>query len=317
MTDAGKFIESLCAARDLLESYPALNYARLDELPKQDLPRQLSLATFLNWPEYCEQELKREAPVRIIHHLSCTGGTLIAKCIASLPNVAILSEVNPLSELPGKSSSPRFAPSDLTYLASASNFPDMEALSKEIFKSGIGVIKQHAKMSGKYLVLREHSHSDYLVGAKCREAGTLRSLLQDDHQILAIVTVRHPLDCYLSMLNNGWVKFEPPTFDEYCRRYLKFIEHNDRIPVYRYEDFIEDPYAEMQRIAQALDLPFNDDFEDVFDLIKLSGSSGRSSNVIGRRKRREVDESLRDEAVESANYATLCDRLNYPTSIES
>ena len=35
--------------------------------------------------------------LRSIHHLACTGGTLISKCIASMPDVALISEVNPMN----------------------------------------------------------------------------------------------------------------------------------------------------------------------------------------------------------------------------
>ena len=35
--------------------------------------------------------------IRTIHHLACTGGTLISKCLGSMPDVALISEVNPLN----------------------------------------------------------------------------------------------------------------------------------------------------------------------------------------------------------------------------
>lgn len=37
------------------------------------------------------------SPIRTIHHMACTGGTVFSKCLAVMPNVALLSEVNPLN----------------------------------------------------------------------------------------------------------------------------------------------------------------------------------------------------------------------------
>ena len=37
--------------------------------------------------------------IRIIHHLACSGGTLISKCISAMPNVYLLSEVHPFTDL--------------------------------------------------------------------------------------------------------------------------------------------------------------------------------------------------------------------------
>jgi len=35
--------------------------------------------------------------LRTLHHLSCTGGTLFSKCLASMEQVALLSEVHPFN----------------------------------------------------------------------------------------------------------------------------------------------------------------------------------------------------------------------------
>ena len=35
--------------------------------------------------------------IRTIHHLSASGGTVISKCLASMPEVIFLSEINPLN----------------------------------------------------------------------------------------------------------------------------------------------------------------------------------------------------------------------------
>jgi len=309
-----KFIECLEEAEDILEDYPSVNFSSVDFNLKYAAPEHFNLALIEQWSKFCETKAPEKQPIRLIQHLSCTGGTLIAKCLAAMPNVALLSEANPLSQL-HIYSDPKFAPTDLTYLAINGNFPLINELSEKIFKADIDVIAEHVKQLGKYLVIREHSHSDFLVGESPKEYSTIRKLLKGDYPILSILTVRHPVDSYLSLIENGWIHFTPPTFDEYCKRYLLFIEHNDDLPMCKYEDFVSDPKKEIKPLCEALALPFNEDFQDVFDLNIMSGDSGRSSNTISKRKRRECNDKFLEEANQSAMYLQLCEQLNYSPSV--
>ena len=215
-----------------------------------------------------------------------------------------------------------FAPSSLPAAdgdrrALQGKFPLFDDLSKKIFKANIGVISKHVQELGKYLVLREHSHSDFLVGSSSSNVSIIKKLLKDDYPLLCVLTVRHPIDSYLSLISNeGWTHFTPATFDEYCKRYLLFIEHNKDVPVHKYEDFLANPETEIKLLCKTLNLPFNEDFQDVFDLNAMSGDSGRASNVISARKRREFDDNLRAEIEESTKYVQLCETLCYETSID-
>jgi len=264
--------------------------------------------------ESSEPEEQPKPPIRIIQHLSCTGGTLIAKCLASLPNVVLLGEVNPLSKLM-IDDKPRFSPTDLTYLAVHGRFPLIDELSEKVFKAGIDVILDHVSSLGKYLVLRDHSHSDFLVGESARERTTVFGLLEENHDLLSLVTIRHPVDSYLSLLNSGWIHYTPGTFDEYCKRYLLFVEYNEDFVVYKYEDFVNDPQTQLQLMSESLQLPFNEDFREIFDVNILSGDSGRTSGIIEEKERREYDEKFCKEAMTSDTYLKLCEILNYDPSI--
>lgn len=312
---AQKFIESLEEAEDLLGGYsapiPADESLGLEHLPSE----HFDLASLEQWPDLCNPEELSKPPIRIIQHLSCTGGTLIAKCLASLPNVVVLSEVNPLSRLM-IDDKPRFSPTDLTYLAVHGRFPLINELSEKLFKADIDVISNHSRLLGKYLVIRDHSHSDFLVGESPREHPTVVRLLEDNHDVLSFVTVRHPIDSYLSLLNNGWIHYTPDTFDEYCKRYLSFAEYHEGSVTYKYEDFVNDPLTQLRLMSESLQLPFNEDFREIFDIHILSGDSGRSSNIIEKRKRRECDVEFRNEVKTSSMYLKLCELLNYDPSLD-
>jgi hypothetical protein len=309
-SDTQKFIDCLEDAENLLVDHPVMGAPGFDHSLSYAPAEHFDLALFETWSDFCEPDIRQKPPIRIIQHQSCTGGTLISKCLAGMPNVALLSEVNPLSQV-ALNTKPSFNPTDLTYLAFRGNFPLIDELREKIFKSDIKVISKHTNSLGKYLVLREHSHSDFFMGEAPNKTRTLRKLLRDDHPILSVLTVRHPVDSYLSLVEHKWVHFTPGTFDEYCNRYLLFIDHNKNVPLHKYEDFVDDPDAVLRLICRDLELPFNEDFADVFDLNTLSGDSGRSSNVIEKRERRELLDTFQEEIDNSAKYQELVELLHY------
>ncbi len=97
--DAQKFMDCLDDAEHMLEGYPAINQFHSKHRLSYTSPEHFNLALFEKWSDFCEPEAPQKQPIRIIQHLSCTGGTLISKFLAAMPNVVLLNEVNPLSQL--------------------------------------------------------------------------------------------------------------------------------------------------------------------------------------------------------------------------
>jgi hypothetical protein len=250
-------------------------------------------------------------PVRTIHHLACTGGTLISKCLASMPNIQLLSEFDPFSLMQLKEDKPIFTPTDIIAQMRQSTAGADEELIIELFMNNLNVIVSSTIKKGQRLVLRDHSHSQYCTSRSLDGRQIFRSLIRERYPVKSVVTVRDPLDSYLSLLNNGWVHFSPQTFDEYCKRYLVFLNDYENTPIVRYEDFVESPIKVMEEICELLELPFIDDFEDLYSAIKLSGDSGRKADIIAPRKRRNISESLKQEASDSEGYSCLRDVLGY------
>lgn len=269
--------------------------------------------------ERCEQLCSEAAraspePVRTIHHFACTGGTLISKCLATLPNVYLLSEVDPLSELAHGSKS-RFYPTDLIGLVRLGTRPPDDHVCIEIFLRGLSAIYEDARKKGLRLILRDHSHSHFCVGPSVRSRPTLRQIVGDHYPLRALVTVRHPLDSYLSLLENGWAEFTPNNLDEYARRYQEFLAHHEGVETIRYEDLIEDPENVVLSICRTLALPYNENFMGSFSAITLSGDSGRSGRSIAARARRSIPRSVQEDSRSSMVYAELCEQLGYETQV--
>ena len=258
----------------------------------------------------CEPQEARVEPVRTLHQMACTGGTLFAKCVAAMPNVQLLSEVDPLSRMQLDPGHPRFCPTDMVLLLRQGTRGANDELVVRMFQAALEVVHADATARGQRLVLRDHAHSHYGVVA-LEPRPTLRDMVAQRFPALSLVLVRHPLDSYLSLLDNGWVGFAGG-LDEYCRRYLSFLDDHGGIPVLRYEDFVRDPERRLREACDHLRLRYSGHFAQMFDIFRLSGDSGRSGNVIERRPRRQTpDASLGAELAASRHYALLLQRLDY------
>lgn len=253
--------------------------------------------------QVCAEYQEQKPAIRIIHHPACSGGTLISKCIAAMPNIYLLSEVHPLSDMHISGNATFYAPSDLTTLSRFAGIPNINVLASSLFIQNVELIYQHLKFTGADLVLREHSHFDFFKG-DIVTTPVVSNLLKEKFDLLQVVTLRNPIDCYLSLLNNNWLTFQPQTFDEYCRRYFEFIRMYSNVTFLKYEDFLEDPINFMINMCGLLKIRFSDLFINLFELFSVTGDSGRSGNTISKRDRRALPYHFIDE-VKSSNYFKL------------
>ncbi|GAA6184264.1 hypothetical protein [Aliiglaciecola sp. NS0011-25] len=249
--------------------------------------------------------------LRVLHHFACSGGTVIAKILSSLPNVYLLSEVHPTTMLHLGNGEPRYLPSDLIAQSRYAQIPDIDSLALKIFSKSVKQINDHVVTVGGHLIIRDHSHSDFCIGSTFRTSSQVADCLVEDFELLRVVTVRDPIDSYLSLLSSKWDHFDPKGFDEYCRRYLVFISEYRQEHIFKYESFLNDPSLVISKIASHLNLPFSERVFDFFDIYKMSGDSGRVSSKIEARPRRDLSDELKKEISQSEFYAHLREKLEY------
>ena len=254
-----------------------------------------------------------EVTVRSIHHLSCTGGTMITKCVASMANTLVLNEIDFRSAIPTHNGATRFAPTDVVSLLRQSDGEITPELIDRIFNDTIEILLNEERKRGRSLILRDHSHSHFLWGQTIRSGPTLRETLLERFGVKSVVTLRDPLDSYVSMAKQDWhTHFAPSNFDEYCRRYLVFLDRYEDVPKIKYEDFVTKPKRVMQQICKHLDLDYFSEFDRVFSTFQFSGDSGRSSGEISSRQRPPFSDAFKQEVKASTNYKRLIKQVHYP-----
>jgi hypothetical protein len=258
----------------------------------------------------CKNHQTDKPTLRIIQHLACSGGTLISKCISVMPNVYVLSEAHPFTNRGTSSGNATFAPTDISTLLRYSNFPELEETLGEIFQSSIRIVLERSAKIGATFVIRYHNHSDYHSGIVMSSKKILTETLGEYFNIVYLTTIRDPIDSFSSLKKNNWVHFSPASFEEYCRRYLIFLNEINKDNIIRYEDFVLNPSDVMLNICDLLSIDYNPDFELVYDIAKLTGDSGRQSSDISKRERNVAD-SILEEAAVSKSYKTICAQYGY------
>ena len=134
-------------------SYAREIFANLNDTPASLLDQCLDL---------CGQHeaVVSQEPIRTVHHFACTGGSLISKCIAAMPNTQLLSEVDPLSTLQ-QSKNRQFAPNNIITLMQQSTRGVNFDLIIDLFLNNLKTIYSDTVRIGQRLILRDHAHSHF------------------------------------------------------------------------------------------------------------------------------------------------------------
>lgn len=232
-----------------------------------------------------------------IHHLAATGGTIISKCIADMRGIYFLSELHPF-----RANAPQFDPMAVVAQFQAQYGVLSTDEMKAAFQAQVEIVVLCARHKKHHLVLRDHAHSDFCARDATLRPTMLSTLAEAGYRTNAVVTIRDPVECYISMLNEGWRELE---FDEYCNRWLAFLDCYSGRPVYRYEDFCDDPDGQLIRLCRDLHIPFDPGFRGRIKDQRLTGDSGRRSDEIGARTAKPISPELLRDIGRSEAYSRI------------
>lgn len=201
---------------------------------------------------------KHTPPIRVLHHMARSGGTVISKCLATMENVVLLSEIHSsaVNQLYPQLNPMRQFHEWYGLFTRA----DLERLKRPIsFMEGIALIYRRCIENGKVLVLRDWSHLDY-TAVPFLPAPTYRltmvELLRQQFPVVNTATVRHPITQWLS-LSRLQIMQGKLTLDMYLKGYRQFAECCEQIGFVRYEDFSSEPEVQLGILCERLSLAYD------------------------------------------------------------
>lgn len=252
--------------------------------------------------------------IGVVSHLASSGGTAISKCIGTMGGVTLLSEVHPFASMAVAAMNPlyqyqRWFGLDETLGAEVAALADQ---GDATFADVIEVLAIDANRRGTTLVLRDWSHVDYVRGGGLPPSAHPRLIeaLAPRMEISRLVTTRHPLDIWLSLLSSGFAA--PGALADVMRGMRQFAQYAHQSGYLTYEAFTETPDDWLQEATRRLDVPFDPGWADTWgSYTKITGDSGRRSNAIAPRPRRPVSESMRAGVEANADYRLACELLGY------
>ncbi|TAG96961.1 MAG: hypothetical protein EAZ18_03895 [Oscillatoriales cyanobacterium] len=211
-------------------------------------------------------------PLRIIHHLSKSGGTIISRCLGCMQDIILLSEVHPLN-----SEVNRYPLQQAYCWFNLLTTEEIQAINPEgsiSFADSIKLIYQKGQEKNQTLVLRDWNHLDFFgipYTAPTHILSTNQALQKQFH-LLEVATVRHPIDEWYSMQRLPDLRHI--SLEDYLTGYLNFIESCHGMTFIHYEDFACFPEKTMQTICQILDINYDADFiQNWVNYKTITGSS--------------------------------------------
>lgn len=261
---------------------------------------------------------KEQSPIRILHHWACSGGTIISRSIANQHNVVLLSEVHPLAYLRLTEPCANYSPTDIIQQLSLQQNGRDPSLCIAAWQGAVLNLNATLTERSQSLILRSHSHVDFFCGGLASRTPMISRSLKGQVPLIELLSVRHPLDSWLSILQKGWNKqLHTNDLETFCSRALNMLQGCEGMSWIRYEEFTLKPNELLKEINNFLQLRGAKNHTYNLKNIKLSGDSGRSSDIIGMRPRqlvpnkelKQIDEAL-SKGIRS-NYIRLCHQLGY------
>jgi predicted O-linked N-acetylglucosamine transferase (SPINDLY family) len=241
-----------------------------------------------------EAERDQSKPtLRILHNLPRCGGTLISKCLATMDNNLLLSEIHPRGMEtfhPAQQADQWFnllSPKDLNDLA-----------SKPIpFIDVIRLIHQRSQERDCNLIIRDWAHLDFFgvpwTNNLSYRLDTAEELTRK-FNLLQVAIVRHPVDQWLS-LNRLSTLQGKLTLENFLKGYLEFAKIASEIGFIRYEDFTHHPDFQLKTLCDQLNITFDSEYKGKWkDYKKITGEIASKGEIVPQPRRQIKPETLQE-----------------------
>jgi hypothetical protein len=259
--------------------------------------------------------LPQQRPIRVLHNLARSGGTLLARCLGCMQDIVLLSEIHPKGSV-------RFNPmaqaQDWHHLFDEQELEWMRTEGRMNFVRQLDLIERRCHELGRHLVVRDWAHVDFhavpFSPQPCYEFTTANVLEYSGmFQLSRMAVTRHPIDQWGSLSRLTLMR-DRLTLEDFLRGYRRYAEQCAQIGFVRYEDFVARPEEVMQQLCARLELPYDDRFMHAWSAYdKITGDMGA---VRGRREikpvsRRELSRAQLDRFARNEDYRAAIELLDY------
>lgn len=253
--------------------------------------------------------------LRIIHNLARSGSTLMCKCLGCMHGVALLSEIHPHAM---RKFNPLEQARQWFGLLTEDDLASLRNQGEIGFGDAIALIEQRCRERGKTLLLRDWAHLDYTGYPFTLTPGyqpMIYAELSQRFDILRVATVREPVGQWLSLVQylvmTNLLRPEPLTLEHYLLGYRKYAELCVETGFIRYEDFLRQPEATMQKLCGQLRIDYDPAFIDHWHGYKSITGDTQGGKTIKPASNRPVQPELRQQFLDNADYRQAIELLGY------
>jgi hypothetical protein len=266
----------------------------------------------------------------LLHGLARCGGTVISRCLASMDNVVLLSEIHPLGPSFINARSPGAGMRFNAVAQAAAWYPflfktgDEDWIKQQAQADNsvehLEAIAQRVNEKGMHLVVRTWPNMDFFSDPFGQQPSYRLQQRDDMARVFDIHEAfiqRHPITQYLSMINTG-VAFarlkEPAGARGYLKGYRKFAELAARSKYIKYEDFIRAAQPAMTTLTHYLRVPYDAQFVNKWNQYnQITGDTKRmASDAIRKVNDYRLDPAMQRLFLDSEDYQTAIGLLDYP-----
>ncbi len=217
--------------------------------------------------------------IALILNYARSGGTLLSKCLASMPETVLISEVHPS----------KCAVS--TIQEQAKQWYDID-LKNEAYLPAVLELYSICQQKNKQLIIRDwtffdftpHTVNNFTVS---QQFSALELLNTTSIPIKSIAFIRDPIDVWIS-------RWKPPKFFFFYKKYIEKLS-NKSIPIFKYEDFCKAPHKELKIICKHLSIKYSEAFQNynlqqnvTGDNLTAHTSRGEKAGQISVLKRKQI-----------------------------
>ena len=239
-----------------------------------------------------------------------SGGTLLNKCLASLPNVVMLSEINPLGGGWGKLQE---------------NSPDTvqkqalawygKKLKSTTFKDGIIELEEYCLNNNLHLIIRDWSFINFSKHRYNNFSPPSRFLSLEELSGIEYKTfgfIRNSIDV--------WISRGMPEISAFYAEYTAYLKElkEFKVQLFKYEDFITKPIEEFKKICNYIEIQYKDVFPECLRYSKVNGdiqvkdvSRGGKLSTIKPIPRKKISNKKKYEINNSEEAKIANDIANY------